>query len=450
MHEAFLELLVVGLSHRTAPLEVRESIVFEPEQVLEALRSTRADEVLHETMILSTCNRTEVYSLSSDPTRAEAYVREFVSRFKGNDAMHARDYSYAYRDRETARHLFRVAAGIDSMVLGEAEILGQVKEAYNLACEGGSAGVLLNRLLSAALRVGKRARAETAIGAGAVSIASAAVALTTKIFSDLSDKRILVVGAGDTGSLAARHFAKLRPAGLLIANRTLESAVAVAEELSGNALPLAELASALAVADVVVCATRFPGALIDADLVRRVMRPRGDRPLVIVDIAVPRNVDPAVDRLDSVFSYSIDALQTIVDANLVRRRREVPRVEAIIDEEVDSFFKWVRSLEVTPVVRALRERFEQIRAEEVRRHERDFDGAARERLDALTQGLVNKLLHGPTVRIKQFDLDSEDGLVRLDTVRDLFGLHDEAGDRKSAGKAGQEKPQDDDTPTEAE
>lgn len=431
-----MELLVVGLSHRTAPLDVRESLTFAPEQVLEALRLVRGEKVLEETMILSTCNRTEVYSLSHDPVRAEAYVREMISRLKGSHHLGPGPFSYAYRDRETVRHLFRVAAGIDSMMLGEMQILGQVKDAYALACEEGSTGVFLNRLLSTALHVGKRARAETEIGAGAVSIASAAVALCTKIFSDLSGKRVLLVGAGETGRLAAKHFAEERPAGLLIANRTMQKARAIAVEMGGEAIPLEELGRALVRSDVVVCATRAPGVLIDAEMVRRAMRERGDRPLVFVDIAVPRDVDSAAARLDNVFVYPIDALRTIVDQNLARRRRETPRVEAIVDAEVERFFQWMRSLEVTPIVRRLLARVERIRAEELRRHESHLSQAERERLDALTKSLVNKLLHLPITRIKSFDLDSQEGLVRLDAVRELFGLSpDDTGDEDGAGRA---------------
>lgn len=417
------ELLVIGCSHKTAPLELRETLAFAPDQIREALRLARGEKVLQETMILSTCNRTEIYSLSSDPAHAETYVHGLISRFKGSDLLGAGDNSYTYREREMVRHLFRVAAGLDSMMVGEMQILGQVKDAYELACEGGSAGLFLHRLLAAAFRTGKRARSETEIGAGAVSFASAAVTLATKIFSDLSDKRILLVGAGDTGRLAAQHFSEQRPAGLLIANRTSEHAKALAEELGGEAVPFPDLLPSLFRADIVVCATRSPGTVLTPDLVRRAMRERSSRPLVCVDLAVPRDIDPAVARMDNVFVYALEALQTIMDQNLARRRREAPRVELIVEEEVERFFQWARSLEVTPVVRGLRERFETIRAEEVRKHRKQFREDQQGHVEALTRSLMNKLLHHPTTRIKELDPESEDGLIRLDAVRDLFDLH---------------------------
>lgn len=416
------ELLVVGCSHRTAPIELRESLAFAPEQVLEALRLARNEKVLSESMILSTCHRTEFYSLAADASRAEAYVRQMISRFKGSDLLGSGSHAYAYRDRETARHLLRVAAGLDSVVLGEVQILGQVKDAYSLACRGGSTGVFLNRLLEAALRAGKRARAETEIGSGPVSFTSAAVALTKKIFSDLSDKHVLVVGAGEFGRLAAQHFAAERPAGLILANRTRERAAALAKELGGEPVDLQEVGATLRRADVIVMATRAAHPLLDEETVRRAMRERAGRALVFADLGVPRNVDPAVSPLDNVFLYTLDSLKTIVDQNLARRRREIPRVEAIVDEELERFFRWTRALEVTPVVRELRERFESIRAREIEKHLPRLAPADHAAVEALTRAIVNKLLHHPTTRIRAIDADSPDGLVRLDAVRELFDL----------------------------
>ncbi|HEY7412295.1 MAG TPA: glutamyl-tRNA reductase [Vicinamibacteria bacterium] len=415
-------LLLLGVSHRTAPLEVREALAFAPAQVKEALDVARRDGVLHESLILSTCNRTEVYALSADPERAEAYVRDLVRRLKGSDFLQPGPHRYRHQDRETVAHLFRVAAGVDSMVLGEPQILGQVKDALDLGTEGRAVGPFIGRLLMEAVRVGKRARAETEIGAGAVSVASAAVALTRKIFSDLAGKRVLVVGAGETGRLAARHFAEQRPAEIVIVNRTLERAESLAAELDGRALPLSALPEALARADVLVTATGSPGPLISAEHLRLAMRERGRRPMVVMDIAVPRDVDPAAARLDNVFLHSIDALRALVDQNLTRRRHAVPRVLAIVDEEVARFFDWVRALGVTPVVRALREHFESLREAELERHRKHFDPALHARLDALTRALVNKLLHQPTTAIKGFDRSTHEGLLRLDAARELFGL----------------------------
>ena len=415
-------LLVVGANHRTAPVELRARLALDPDQIRHALGAIKSDRVLSESMILSTCNRTEIYSLAPDTERAEAYVRELIARYKGHDVLRSGPESYALRDRDMASHLFRVVASLDSMMLGEVQILGQVKDAWELAQAQGSAGAFLSRLLSTAMRVGKRARAETAIGTGSVSVASAAVTLTQKIMSDLASKRVLLVGAGDTGRLAARHFAECRPAAIAIANRTLARAAAVAAELGGEALALDDLAHALVKADVVVCATRSPGPVVTASMVRAAMRERRNRPMVIVDIAVPRNVEAEVDRVESVFSYSIDALETLVDQNVARRRREVPRVEAIIGEELERFFRWTRTARVSPVVRALRQKFEAARDDEVTRHLRQFPAEQHERVQALTRALVNKLLHPPTVAIKRLDLATDDGQRGLETVCDLFDL----------------------------
>lgn len=423
------EFVVVGCSHKTAPLEVRETLVFDPEQVQQALRLARGESVLHETMILSTCNRTEFYSLSPDPLKAEAYVRELISRFKGTDLLGAGPYAYIYRDRDMIRHLFRVAAGLESMVIGEVQILGQVKAAYSLACEQGSTGIMLNRLLASAFRAGRRARAETGIGEGPVSFASAAVALCTRIFSELTEKRVLLVGAGETARLAAQHFAEERPATLMIANRTPARGRALADELHGEVVPYADLSRALVLADIVVTATRSSGIVISEDMTRKAMRERSARPLVFVDMAVPRDVDAAVSRHDNVFLYSLDALQTIMDQSLVRRRKEAPRVETIVEEEVERFLQWSRSLEVTPTVRELRDKFERVRAEEIRRIAPMFPGSDRASLEALSKALLNKFLHLPTTRIKAIDLEADDGLLRLDAVRALFDLGSETASK---------------------
>jgi glutamyl-tRNA reductase len=415
-----VELLVVGCSHRTAPIDVRESVAFPPEQVREALRVIREEQVLQESLILSTCNRTEIYARALDPSRAEGYIRDLIARLKGGPSLGTE--LYTYRDQEMVRHLFRVASGLDSMKLGEIQILGQVKSAYELARESGSAGLFLNRLLATALHAGKRARTETEIGVGAVSIASAAAALAGKVFQTLSGKCVLIVGAGDTGRLAARHFAEEHPGALLVANRTFEKATAVAKELGGQAVPLSDLRAALTRADVVVCATAAPGLVVTREMVDSATRGRRNRPLVFVDIAVPRDVDPEASRLENVFVYSIDALHTIVDQNLSRRSRELPKVEAIVEQEALGFFRWKRSLQVIPTVVELRERFEQIRAQELERHLRHFAPGERERIEALTRGLVNKLLHQPTTKIKSFDTASDEGLTRLEALREAFGL----------------------------
>jgi glutamyl-tRNA reductase len=416
------------VNHRTAPVELRERLAFSPEETHASLRELCASPAIEEAMLLSTCNRTEVYVLSPEAAAGEGEVRAKLQSAKGADLLAPGDHRYLLRHREAARQLLRVTTGLDSMVLGEMQILGQVKSAFALAREAGAAGRRLERLLAVAIHAGKRSRAETEIGAGSVSVASAAVSLAAKVFGELKQRRVLVVGAGQTGALAARHFAEQHPEELLIANRGLERAETVAKELGARALPLASLSEVLPSADVVLCATRSVGSVITDTMVKDAMAERPRRPLLLVDLAVPRDIEPAAAGRDNVFLYPIDALRTIVDRNLARRQGEVPRVEAIVEEECDRYFEWLTGLGVAPVVRELRDVFESMRAAEVSKSLKHFSPGERERVERLTKALVNKLLHRPTTQIKAIDIGSERGLDRLDTVRDLFGLSGEGHD----------------------
>jgi len=417
-----LELLLLGVNHRTAPVSLRERLAFSPEETHQALGALGTSPAVKEAMILSTCNRTEVYALAPDLADGEAAIRAQLLATKGVDLLAPGDHRYLLERRQAVRQLLRVTTGLDSMVLGEMQILGQVKAAFAMSQESGAAGLFLERLLAAAIHAGKRSRAETEIGAGSVSVASAAVSLATKVFGQLASRRVLVVGAGETGSLAARHFAEERPAALLIANRSPERAQKVAQELSARALPLAGLPEALPQADVVLCATRSAEPVITDAMVHAAMAERPRRPLLLVDLAIPRDIEEAAGRRDNVFLYPIDALRTIVDRNLARRQGEVPRVEVIVEEECDRFFAWLNGLGAAPVVRELREHYERVRQAEVSKSLRHFSAPDQERVERITKALVNKLLHRPTTRIKAIDLGSEQGLDRLDTVRELFGL----------------------------
>jgi glutamyl-tRNA reductase len=417
-----MEILVCGVDHRTAPLELRETLAFSPEEARAALAGLRGDGVLPEIALLSTCNRTELYAASSDVAAGLDRLRERLGGLKGLDlAPHAAGV-HAQSGPAAARHLFRVAAGLDSMVLGEKQILGQVRDAHALAREEGTAGPVLDHLFQTALHAGKRAQAETQIGAGAASVPSAAVALAAKVFGNLEQRRVVVVGAGATAELAARRFAERKPAALVVANRTRERAASLAEAVGGAARPLEELPAVLLEADVVVCATRAPGFVVTAAMVARAMAGRRQRPLVLVDVAVPRDVEPEAGQEENVFLYPIDALRTIVDQSLARRQQEAPRVEVLVAEECGRFLEWLRGLEATPVVRELREHFERVRAEEVKKILSHFHESDRERVERLTKALVNKLLHAPTVRLKARDGEPEAHRERLHAVRELFAL----------------------------
>lgn len=426
-----MDLVVVGLSHRTAPLSLRERLAFTGGEAEEILRRAGTPDAMPERLLLSTCNRTELYALADTSEVGEREFLELVKSGRGMDPRETDGTIYTLQGPEMVAHLFRVASSIDSMIVGEVQILGQVHEAFDIARRAGTAGPLMQRLLDAAFRVGKRVRSETEIGIGAVSVSYAGVSLASRIFADMEERTALLVGAGETGRLAALHLKEEGIGRLVVVNRTHEKAVQLASDLGGTALPFEQLEKAMAAAHVVVTATAAPEPLIRHDMVKRVLASRGGRTLLFIDIAVPRDVEPSVAKLDNVFLYDLDALEGLVKANLERRRREIPKVEAIIGEEMDHFLRWYGALEVTPLIRELRDRFEEVRAREFEKYARKLSEKDREQVDALTKGIVNKLLHEPTTNIREFQRHGAGMLGRLDTVRRLFGLTGEHEDDRT-------------------
>ncbi|HXF95513.1 MAG TPA: glutamyl-tRNA reductase [Gemmatimonadales bacterium] len=409
---------VVGVNHRTAPLEVRERFAHGPHEVPGALeRVLRAG--AGGAVLLSTCNRTEFYLADPSDDVAQT-VWDLLSERLG-DGRRAREYGYASRDREAVRHLYRVSAGLDSMILGESQIQGQVRQAWELA--RAQAGPVLHRLFQSALQVGARVRTETALGTGAASAPSAAVALAGKIFGSLAGRKAVVLGAGDMAELAAEC---LRDEGVtltLVANRTYDRAAAVAERLATRAATLAEVWEHFATADLILCSTAAPHAVVTWDRVVEPIRRRGHRPLCILDLAVPRDVEPAVGQLDNVFLYDIDDLQAVAAQAAEARRTEVPAAERIVDEEVEQFWAWYDGLKVVPVIREFRERMEALRAAEVERALRHLSHLApedRARVEQLSHALLNKFLHGPTVALKEA-AGAGRAFALLDALRRLFG-----------------------------
>jgi glutamyl-tRNA reductase len=418
--EGDMHLLLVGVNHRTAGIDEREALAFTRDERLAALAALAAE--CAEAIVVTTCNRTEFYVVHRDVAEADRAVRDAVRGLRGHDLLAPGPHRYAESDADAARHLFRVAAGLDSMVLGDLQILGQVKEAVALAREAGTAGPLLDRLFDRALRAGKRARAETSVSGGVVSVASASVELLRAELTTLADRRVLVVGAGETARLVVRHLAQTKSSSVIVANRTLESGRTLAAAVGGRAVPLEEVAGALAEADGVICATRAPGFVLTAARLAGAMAERGGRPLVLVDLAVPRDVEPAAAAIAGVTLHAIDAIQRVVDGTLSRRMAEVPRVEALVDDELAQFESWRRSRAVTPLLRELRDHFEQVRIEEMSRLLRHASADERARAERLTQALVNRLLHAPTVTLKDADPASSAGQSRLLAARDLFAL----------------------------
>ncbi|MGE5174916.1 MAG: glutamyl-tRNA reductase [Hyphomicrobiales bacterium] len=418
-----LDLFCVGLNHETSPLEVRDALVLNEEEVALAIRALRERGGAREAMVISTCNRTEVYARGATVPNPPSFVAEVLREIKGMDLTGKEGtFLYAYREPDSVRHLFRVAAGLDSQVLGEPQITGQVKDALALAGKSGGSGPVIERLLDAALRASKRARTETGIGRGPISSAYAGVSIASKVLGGLADKRVLVIGAGEMAGLAARHFMDAGVTQFMVANRSRERGEAFASAICARVVSLEALPVVLPGADIVVSATSAPDAVVTEAAVKNAMKVRKNRPLLFLDLAVPRDVDPHVARLPNVFLHDLDALGVIVAQSLAQRRAEVPKAEAIVEEEVRRFMRWHRSLAVKPTVTAFRGHFERIARDEMTRHRgrfRDQDHAA---LEALVHGIVQKLLHHPTTRLTRADEQGADGIARIDAVRDLFDL----------------------------
>ncbi len=417
-----MNLLVVGMNHRTAPIEVREQVAFSHSEVRDILSRTRSEETLGEVLVLSTCNRTEFYGLSNDNGAAEMYIRNLIAQQKQVDLAAHPGYAYTLSDVESARHLIRVATGLDSMLLGEPQILGQVKQAHQLSVESGTCGLVLNRLLHAAVIAGKRVRTETRLGGGATSVASAASELAGKIFRDLSTRSVLLIGAGEMGELTARHMLERGASDLTIANRTFNKALELSRELDGKALPLDRVEEALVSADIVISSTGATEPIIGEALMRAIVSKRSGRPIYIIDIAVPRDFDPRIERLDGVFLHNLDAMNLLVEKGLEERRGEIPKAEMIVEEELEAFLSWRDSLAATPTIKQLREKLEVIRRQEVARHRSRFCDADQDQLDRLTEGLMKKIIHPAMGRIRDWSGKEELGALRIDTVYELFEL----------------------------
>jgi len=417
-----MDLIVVGLNHRTAPVEVRELVAFDEGEISDVLSRARSENVLSEAILLSTCNRTEFYGLSRDNGAAEMYIRGLIARTKRVDLDAHPGYAFTLTRLESVRHLLRVAAGLDSLILGESQILGQVRRAHELSLESGACGLTLNRLLHSAVLVGRRVRNETALGAGAVSVASASAELAGKIFEDLSARTVLLIGVGEMGTLTARHMVERGVKKLTIANRTFSKANELAKELGGTPLPLDRLESALAEADIAISSTASTTPIVSRSLMQSILGKRGGKPIFIIDIAVPRDFEASIGELDGVFLHDIDDMNLLVDRNLVKRRAEIPRAETIVEQEVESFVAWRGSLAATPIIKKLRERVEELRAQEVERHRKRFCGADREQVDLLTESLVNKILHPVMSRVREWSDEGDLGALRIDSLYEAFDL----------------------------
>ena len=419
-------LFAVGLSHRTAPVELRECVDFSRSGVGDALASLASRGLCREMVVLSTCNRAEIYAVGA-PDAPDGVAR-FFAEYHELPLPRLSEHLYVRRGDEAARHLFRVAAGLDSLVVGEPQILGQVKAAYATSSDQGHTAAVINRLFHTAFGVGKRVRRETGISEGAVSVSYAAIALARKIFGDLSGLSVVILGAGEMAKLTGVHLKAQQVRQMTVASRTLAAAERMARQLDGRAVPWSELTDALATADIVITATGAIEPVLTRAGVHEVMRPRRQRPLFIIDIALPRDVDPSVGDLEQVFLYNIDDLQATVRENLARRASEVARAEAIVDEEIAKFAAWFRSRSAIPTLVALRQRFEAIRRSELERLDFKLSALppeARARVDEITHLIVEKLLLTPTEQLKSGDAESLGAYA--EALARLFALGDDAG-----------------------
>jgi glutamyl-tRNA reductase len=422
------EIVIVGMNHRSAPIEVRESVAFESSYVLEALTRLRAYPSIQESVILSTCNRVEVVAAAVDGGSASEEIKAFLAEQKARKSRDSLDdHLYIYHGSEAIRHLFRVAASLDSMVVGEPQILGQLKQYYNAAQEAGTVGTILHRLFHRSFSVAKRVRNETAIASRAVSVSSVAVELAKRIFDRFDDKTVMLIGAGKMGDLMARHLQRGGVQSLMVTNRTFQRAVELAGRIHGSPILFEDFPRYLTLADLVIGCTGSPEILVEAPTVEKVLRERKQKAMFFIDIGDRRNFDPAINKIDNVYLYNIDDLKSVAEENLQERSNEAEKAEGIVYEEVENFARWIHSLEQIPTITALRQRLEEIRRGEMEKSLgaglKDLSEKQRAALEGMTTAMINKILHGPISHLKRNarDEDEEENLY-IAALKKLFDL----------------------------
>jgi glutamyl-tRNA reductase len=422
------ELLAIGVSHKTAPVEVRERLALPEARATEFLRDLRGVADVHEAVAISTCNRTELYLVVGDPVEAESTALTMLSRQAGIRPTGLASAIYSHRNCDAARHLYRVTAGLESMIVGENEIQGQVKRAYDSALANETVGPLTNRLFKAALATGKRVRSETAIGERQLSLPAVAVALAREQLGALEGREVVIVGTGETSELTARALADSGGHTVFVASRRRDRALSLAKRYGGRSVSFDELPHVLERADIVVAATASPHLLLEARELSEVMEARDGRPMLLIDLAVPRDIDASCMEIGGVSLYDVDDLQAVISRNRKVRQVEARKAEGIIEQEIQHFAAWLGSLEILPTLAALRAHATEIAEQVVQENAGKWESASPrdlERIDALARALVNRLLHDPTVRMKELRDDRVH--ARMALVRDLFGLAGQEG-----------------------
>lgn len=419
--------VVMGINHKTAPIELRECIAFSKEDTDKALRKFQEHPAISEVLVLSTCNRMEILMVTGDKAFAIEAAKRFISEFKGLAPEQFEESLYIYDNDDAVRHIFRVASSLDSMVVGEPQILGQLKDAYRTAAVRKTSGVILNRLLHKTFSVAKRVRSETGIGDHAVSISYAAIELGRKIFGTLEDKKVLLIGAGEMAELAVEHLIRNRAGDIYVANRTFERGLELARRFGGKALRFEEIEACLEIADIIISSTGSPDFVVRSEQVKRSMKSRRNRPLFFIDIAVPRDIEPKINRLPNAYLYDIDDLKGVIEENVDDRNREAMKAERIIDEGVIVFRKWYDSLDVVPTIVVLRRKIESIARSEAEKTLHSLSHLSendRDAISRMTQALINKILHEPTCFLKNNGFYANKSQC-IDIARKLFGLDDD-------------------------
>ena len=414
---------LAGINYKQTPIEIREKLSFDEHGCRDILSFFKKDKSIQEAILLSTCNRTEFYIIKDESISLNGQLPKVLLDVIGIPDFDVNDHFYKAANFDAVSHLFRVTAGLDSMVVGEDQILAQVKQAYTIAVEHGLAGKYFHKIFHQAFRVGKRSRTETKISSGAASIGSVAVDLSKKIFSNLSDKNVLMIGAGDIAQVTLTNLKKRGVNKLFITNRTKSKAESVAREFDASVLAFEHLEQALSNADVVISSTSSKQAIISNEMIRNAMIKRKNSPLFLIDIAVPRDIDKSVKDLYNVFLYDIDDLKDIVDKNLMKRRNEILKVEKIIQEELDEYLIWNEKLQVLPTIKQLQEHFEDIRQREISRYQKNFVKEDWEKMDKFSRSLLKKFLHSPMVRLHECKDMTE--LCGRCTIREVFGLDED-------------------------
>jgi glutamyl-tRNA reductase len=422
-----MNLIIVGLSHKTASIDMRERLAFPEKKIKQALTDLLQLPGIKEGLILSTCNRVEVYAQVDDPSVAEQTIYSFIAGYHKLSQEKFASHLYTHNDQAAVQHIFRVAASLDSMVVGEPQILGQLKDAYQLAQSLGTTGVLLNNLLPRAFGVAKKVRTETGIAQNAVSVSFAAVELAKKIFDNLQDKNVMVIGAGEMSELVVQHLISNGVKNIVVSNRTYERAIKLADKFCGQAIEYNRILDKMSQADIIISSTGAPHLIIKHQHVLEAMQHRKQRPMFFIDIAVPRDVDPAVNQIDNAYLYDIDDLQSVVESNIRERQREAKIADEIINKEVNQFYNCLKRLDVTPTIVTLKETVEAIRLKELDKtlsRLQNLSEADRQIIAAMTQSLVNKILHRPISALKHHSA-SNDIQIYIKTTRQLFDLKDQ-------------------------